>query len=105
MQMKLQLKPGARLQSLVCDTRIMVVKACAIEVELCCGGQLMVAVGTEADTADIAAEFAQGTLMGKRYVDQADTFEFLCTKAGAGSLSIDGTLLGQKEARALPSSD
>jgi len=49
--------------------------------------------------------FAQGTLVGKRYTDADERFEFLCTKGGKGSLAIDGVLLVVKQAKALPSSD
>ena len=51
------------------------------------------------------AGFDGGTLVGKRYNDADDTMEFLCTRGGAGSLSVDGTLLEQKLAKKLPSSD
>jgi hypothetical protein len=58
------------------------------------------ATGGEPDPA-----FAEGTLMGKRYVDEAGTVELLCVKAGRGSLSIDGVPLRTKDAKSLPSSD
>ena len=54
---------------------------------------------------EIAGEFAGGTLMGKRYVDAAGSFELLCTKPGQGSLSVDGTILNTKDAKPLPASD
>ena len=44
-------------------------------------------------------------MTGKRYTDAAETMEFLCTKGGAGSISVDGVVLGIKAAKALPSSD
>ena len=31
-----------------------------------------------------------GTQIGKRYVDDADTIQLLCTKAGQGTLALDG---------------
>ena len=43
--------------------------------------------------------------MGKRYVDEETGIEALVSKAGDGSLSIDGRVLNLKEAKALPSSD
>ncbi len=46
-----------------------------------------------------------GTLLGKRYSDEASGVEILCVKPGAGSLGIDGRLLELKTAKALPSSD
>lgn len=45
------------------------------------------------------------TLPGKRYTDEAETFELLCTKAGKGSLSLAGEPLVLKAAKPLPSSD
>jgi len=73
--MSLQLKAGARFQSVVCSTEIVVVKAPADPVDLCCGG---------------AAE---------------ETIEVLVTKAGPGSLSLGDTVLVVKGAKPLPSSD
>jgi hypothetical protein len=46
---------------------------------------------------------AEGTLLGKRYVNEAGDLELLCIKPGDGSLAIDGVALGLKEAKALPS--
>jgi hypothetical protein len=46
-----------------------------------------------------------GTLLGKRYADEAIGLEVLCTKAGQGSLSVGDTALAVKEAKPLPSSD
>ncbi len=51
------------------------------------------------------AAFAEGTLLGKRYVDADDSVELLCVKAGAGSLSVNGVALTTKDATPLPSSD
>lgn len=103
---KLQLKAGSRLQSAVSDAQIMAIKVPAGEYDLRCGGVPMVAVGGEppADAALDAGDSGE-TLMGKRYVDAEETVEFLCTKGGAGSLSLDGTPLQVKQAKQLPSSD
>jgi hypothetical protein len=43
--------------------------------------------------------------LGKRYVDDGDTMEVLCTKPGTGSLGADGASLQLKEAKPLPASD
>jgi len=100
------LTPGLRLKSATCTTEVMVIKAPpGTAVDLCCGGLPMLEPGEPTAGEVPRTGFDQGTLMGKRYVDPADTMEFLCTKGGEGSLSIDGTLLGPREARALPSSD
>ena len=46
-----------------------------------------------------------GTQIGKRYVDGADTIQLLCTKAGQGTLSFDGNPLQIQAANPLPASD
>jgi len=46
-----------------------------------------------------------GTLVGKRYTDEAESMEFLCTRGGDGSVSVNGTPLDVKAAKKLPSSD
>jgi hypothetical protein len=99
------LKSGIRLKSAVCDTEVMVTKAGADAIELTCGGAEMIEMaGTKTGGAPDAAH-AAGTLVGKRYVDEADKFEFLCTKGGKGNLAIGGVALQVKQAKALPSSD
>src|SRR5262245_47994529 len=96
-------KAGARFRSVTCTTEVAVVKAAADAVDLECGGQPMVPVGTDVgDTPAPAAGFDEGTLIGKRYVNEDETVEVLCTKAGAGSLSIGSTLLVEKGAKPLP---
>ncbi len=52
----------------------------------------------------LSADFAEGTLMGKRYVD-ASGGEVLVTRAGAGTLSAGPVPLTLKEAKPLPASD
>lgn len=49
--------------------------------------------------------FDGGTLLGKRYTDAQGSFELLCTKAGAGSLSVGDTPLVLSGAKPLPASD
>jgi hypothetical protein len=46
-----------------------------------------------------------GTQIGKRYVDEADTIQVLCTKAGDGTLALDGKPLVIQAAKPLPASD
>ena len=100
----MQLKSGLRLQSVTCDTQVIVVRGSG-EVDLRCGGQPMVAAGGAADRQPAAADHSGGTLMGKRYGDDESGVEILCTKPGAGSLSIGDAPLPEKGAKALPSSD
>jgi len=74
------------------------------DVDLRCGGAPMTPA-REGEAVAIDPALAQGTLIGKRYVDAADRFELLCTKGGQGSLTLDNELLSVKIAKALPSSD
>lgn len=98
------LKPGLRLKSAVCDTQMMVVRGSG-PVDLRCGGVAMLAMDA-APPAGAMLDPAQsgGTLIGKRYENDGSV-ELLCTKGGAGSLTLAGAPLGQKQAKALPSSD
>ena len=100
----MQLKSGLRLQSVTCDTQVIVVRGSG-DVDLRCGGQPMVPAGTPGDKVTPAADHSAGTLMGKRYGDDESGIEILCTKPGAGSLSLGDTALPEKGAKALPSSD
>ena len=54
---------------------------------------------------EVDEAYSGGTLIGKRYADEELGLEVLCTKAGAGSLSIGAAELFQKDAKPLPSSD
>ncbi len=99
-----ELKPGARFQSTVCTTEVIVVKGSG-EADLTCGGAAMVPAGTGEVSGSPAADAADGTLLGKRYSDEADTIELLATKAGDGSLAVGGTALAVAQAKTLPASD
>ena len=96
------MKPGTKLKSAVCDTEVMVIRGTDAVVE--CGGAPM-AEQSPAQRTSINPAFAQGTRIGKRYVDAAGKIELLCVKAGQGSLSITGVSLQIKDAKPLPSSD
>ena len=99
------IKNGTRLQSQVCDTHVIVVKAADSLDDLRCGGQPMLAGGQARPTgASPDPAFADGSMLGKRYVDDGGA-EVLVTKAGAGSLSVGTTALTLKEAKPLPASD
>lgn len=100
------LKPGAALKSVVCDGEIMVIRAPAgVDVDIRCGGAPMASSRDATPGATLDPRFAQGILIGKRYVDALERFEFLCTKGGQGGLTLDGEALAIKVAKALPSSD
>lgn len=106
--MSVELKPGARFRSSVCTTEVVVVKAPAgADVDLRCGGEPVLPVDQQAGENGLApaAGFDGGTLLGKRYADDELGLEVLCTKAGAGSLSIGESPLGVKQPKPLPSSD
>ncbi len=96
------MKPGTKLKSAVCDTEVMIIRAGDGVVE--CGGAPMVEE-KPADGGEPNPDFAEGTQMGKRYVDADGSVELLCVKAGKGSLSLSGVALTTKEAKSLPSSD
>jgi hypothetical protein len=100
------LKLGSRHKSAVCDTQIMVIRATGDAVDLRCGGVSMIEGNAIApDGVALDDKFAEGTLVGKRYIDAQDRIELLCTKGGNGSLSLGTERLDVKQAKALPSSD
>ncbi len=99
------LKSGQRLQSTACDTQVIVVRAPVTELDLRCGGAPMAPIGGEVTRSELDPGHAGGTLMGKRYGLDESGLEILCTKPGAGSLSIGADALPEKGAKALPSSD
>jgi hypothetical protein len=96
------MKPGTKLKSAVCDTEVMVIRGGEGTIE--CGGAPMVDAKPAAP-GEINPEFAHGTKIGKRYVDQDGAVELLRVKAGRGSLSLGGAALHVKDAKPLPSSD
>lgn len=104
--MAVVLKPGSRMRSLTCETEVVVVKAPGDAVDLRCGGAEMAPLPGDAEaTGAPVAPFDAGTLVGKRYVTEDEGLELLCTKGGAGSLSVGDTALLVKGAKPLPSSD
>jgi len=102
----MELKPGSRWKSAVCDTEVVVVRATAQPATLECGGQPMVAhAAAKPEGLALDAAHSGGTQPGKRFADDVSGVELLCTKGGKGSLSIDGRPIGAKEAKKLPASD
>lgn len=100
-------KPGTRLRSAADTTEVIVIRAPSEDVDLRCGGHPMVAAGTNGGAGLLSLDrgLAGGTQLGKRYVNEPADLEVLCTKAGAGSLSIGNEVLSIKSARPLPASD
>ncbi len=89
-----QLKNGVRLRSSVCTTQIIVVRAPTNDGVLTCGGQPMVELDHPgAVDEQQATETVNGSVLGKRYTDDANTLEVLCTKAGDGDLGFAGVAL------------
>jgi hypothetical protein len=95
---------GLKLKSSTCSTQIIVLKTIAGEHEMQCGGAEMIGMNeTKQDVLNPL--FAEGSLTGKRYVNEDESLELLCTKEGEGTLSLDGVKLAVKKPKALPSSD
>lgn len=101
----MELKAGTRLQSQVCATQIIVVKAPDGDLDITCGGVAMVEPGTDGEGGTAVDGLTAGSAMGKRYVNDDESLEVLCTKPGDGSVGIGVTALELKEAKALPASD
>lgn len=99
------LKTGARMQSQVCETQIIVVKSSGSLDDLRAGGVAMVPLGVEcAGDALLDPAWVNGNTMGKRYVEPGGG-EVLVTKSGAGTLAVGQTPMTLKEAKPLPASD
>lgn len=100
----MELKPGTRLASAVCATEVIVVKAPGGDVEITCGGAAMSEPGGD-KSGSPAAGLAEGTMMGKRYLNEDGSLEVLCTKPGDGSVGIGEVALTLQAAKPLPASD
>ena len=99
-------KPGTKLRGAADSTEVIVIRALSEEVDLRCGGYPMVTSGKNGgNLLPLDPEFADGTQLGKRYINESADLEVLCTKVGAGSLSIGNEVLSIKSARPLPASD
>ncbi len=102
----MKLRPGQKLHSAVCDAQVVVVRAPATEVELGCGGAPLLEDGAPApEGATLDDTLGDAALLGKRYAEEELGLELLCTRAGAGALTVDGRVLPLKGAKPLPSSD
>lgn len=101
----MQLRPGMKLFSTVCDAQVVVVKAPSDDVEVACGGAPMVVddPGSASGSPDVS--LGEGPALGKRYADEDRGVEVLCSRPGTGALTVDGKPLLLKGAKPLPSSD
>jgi hypothetical protein len=108
--MAVKFRAGQQLVSAVDSTAVIIIRAPAGECTLTCGGVVMAAPGEAAPARQAPGaapdpSMLGGTQIGKRYVDQADTIQVLCTKAGSGTLALDGEPLLIQAAKPLPASD
>jgi hypothetical protein len=100
-----RLTVGQTLVSTVDQTTVIVVRAPEGEAALTCGGVEMVDAKGERPAHEADPTQQDGTLLGKRYADEAAGLELLCSKAGTGTLAYAGAPLPVKDAKALPASD
>ncbi|MCH5675614.1 hypothetical protein [Streptomyces gilvus] len=99
------MRTGSRWKSTVDTTEVMVIRGPSKDIDLRCGGHAMVASGTSFEAAEIDPAYADGTQVGKRYVDEELGLELLVSKAGSGTLSVADRSLHLKDAKPLPTSD
>jgi hypothetical protein len=98
------MRAGTRLRSTACDTEVVVVRAAGDSPVPHCGGFEMTSQEEPRPPGRTPAPGLDGgTLLGKRYADAS--VEVLCTKGGAGTLSLAGEVLELRSARQLPASD
>ena len=102
----MDLKPGSRWKSAVCDAEFVVVRPPKTPATLQCGGAPVIPhAEARAAGAALSADHSAGSAAGKRYADPETGLEALCSKAGAGSLAVDGRALAATDAKKLPASD
>lgn len=101
----MELVVGQALTSSVDATAVIVTRAPEGEAVLACGGVPMVPTGAAAADGAVDPGLQGGTLLGKRYVDEAERIEVLVTKGGEGTLTLDGAPLAVLGAKPLPASD
>jgi len=100
------LRPGSRWRSAVCESEIIVVRAPAAPVLLCIGGAPVLAAGSDRPASGAPdSELAEGTLLGKRYADEISGLQLLCTRSGAGTITVAGRRATIMAPRKLPASD
>jgi hypothetical protein len=103
--MAVKFRAGQQLVSAVDTTAVIIVRAPAEEGTLTCGGVAMAAPDEVVPAVEADPALMNGTQIGKRYVDEGDTIQVLCTKAGKGTLALDGKPLVIQAAKPLPASD
>jgi hypothetical protein len=100
-------RPGQALASPVDTTTVIVVRAPDRDIDLTCAGVEMwdPKGGGEAPAGATDPEQLTGSLLGKRYANDELGLELLCTKAGQGTIAVNGVPLAQKGPKPLPASD
>jgi len=102
----MDITPGSRWKSAVCDAQMVVVRPPKQAGVLQCGGAPVLELADASEpSGDIHPDHAGGVLIGKRYTDLDSGIEVLGAKAGKGSLSFDGRPMQLKDAKPLPASD
>lgn len=101
----MEIKPGSRWKSAVCDAQFVVVRPPTTAGELQCGGVSVRELSNSAPLGEADPAFAGGVLVGRRYTDADSGIEVLCAKPGKGSLGFDGRAMQPKDAKPLPASD
>jgi len=101
----MNIRPGTKLRSAVSTVELIVVKAPSTEVELGCGGSPVLAGGEPEEGAAPDPALSDAINVGKRYANEEIGIEVLVTKAGVGTLTVNGEVLLPKEAKPLPASD
>ncbi|WP_194829860.1 hypothetical protein [Nocardia sp. XZ_19_231] len=98
---------GQTLASTVDTTTVIVVRwPEGSDLDITCGGAAMIdPKATEPVATDLDPSQSAGTQLGKRYASDELGVELLCTKAGQGTLAVEGTALPLKSAKPLPASD
>jgi hypothetical protein len=103
----MKLRTGQTLSSPVDTTTVVVIRAPGGDLEVTCAGVRLydprgdeVAPGGVPDPAQM-----DGTQLGKRYASDDVGLELLVTRAGKGTLAVNGTPLSLKGAKPLPASD
>jgi hypothetical protein len=97
------LKTGMRLFAQNSSCEVIVVKSADTVGSVTCAGLEMLPAA--AAGAVHPAPDGPPVELGKRYTDDENLIEILCTRAGAGPLAVDGRVLALKTAKPLPASD
>jgi hypothetical protein len=101
----IEVKPGTRWVSAVCDAEVIVIKSPPVAVALECGGVPMEAAPGQGRRVPAVHDSGEAPRVGKRYTDEDTGLVVLCTKGGSGVLSAGGRPLSIMATKPLPASD